>query len=330
MLQLMHYTRPVRELAKSHITTDCQREHCLLCELGFVVRMLEDARGTNCQSSNFCKTVGVLAQGAYMVGLELRLSLTTWAENNLIDLMDYGKETPDLHYGHKIQAFHRFFVDSMTVEGDTLPHNPWLLAPPSDTDDLASAPITQLFGVDAKFVLSCSNCKTDRKRPHITRMVDLVYPRVVSITTATQCQMCTNLIIQTPSNESAQETDFASIIRSSILRPSSHRSTCPLCKTKMVTISSTIEIATRALPPILAVNAGVFSEDMLKFWRDTRHQTFLKPTIEMRGFVNGEDDPETVVYELRVCLLSSSILLTVLKSFTKHNHVIGNHRSGDD
>ena len=65
MLQLMHYTLPVREFAKSHITTDCQREHCLLCELGFVVRMLEDARGTNCQSSNFCKTVGVLAQGMF-------------------------------------------------------------------------------------------------------------------------------------------------------------------------------------------------------------------------------------------------------------------------
>ncbi|KAI0807024.1 hypothetical protein C8Q74DRAFT_28947 [Fomes fomentarius] len=26
------------ELAKSHITTDCPREHCLLCELGFVAR----------------------------------------------------------------------------------------------------------------------------------------------------------------------------------------------------------------------------------------------------------------------------------------------------
>ena len=64
LLQLLHYTLPIRELAKSHITIDCQREHCLLCELGFVVRMLEDARGTNCQSSNFCKTVGVLAQSA--------------------------------------------------------------------------------------------------------------------------------------------------------------------------------------------------------------------------------------------------------------------------
>ena len=62
LVQVMHYTMPIRRLAKSHITTDCPREHCLLCELGFVTRMLEDARGTNCQSSNFCKTVGVLAQ----------------------------------------------------------------------------------------------------------------------------------------------------------------------------------------------------------------------------------------------------------------------------
>lgn len=65
LLQAMHYIEPIRQLAKSHITTNCQREHCLLCELGFVVRMLEDAHGTNCQASNFCKTVGMLAQGSF-------------------------------------------------------------------------------------------------------------------------------------------------------------------------------------------------------------------------------------------------------------------------
>lgn len=63
VVQVLHYNQPIRRLAKSHITTSCPREHCLLCELGFVVRMLEDAHGTNCQSSNFCKTVGVMAQG---------------------------------------------------------------------------------------------------------------------------------------------------------------------------------------------------------------------------------------------------------------------------
>lgn len=66
ILQVMHYSVAIRILAKSHIATNCPREHCLLCELGFIVRMLEDASGINCQSSNFCKTVGVLAQGSYL------------------------------------------------------------------------------------------------------------------------------------------------------------------------------------------------------------------------------------------------------------------------
>ncbi len=100
MLQIMFYTLPIRRLAKSHITTDCQREHCLFCELGFVVRMLEDARGTNCQSSNFCKVVGVLAQSVWSViwvsscrtncSPQTTTSLNLWimAENPRITTMD--------------------------------------------------------------------------------------------------------------------------------------------------------------------------------------------------------------------------------------------------
>jgi PAB-dependent poly(A)-specific ribonuclease subunit 2 len=65
----MHYAVPVRRLAKSHITTNCQREHCLLCELGFVVRMLEDARGINCQAANFCKTISALPQGTSVTSI---------------------------------------------------------------------------------------------------------------------------------------------------------------------------------------------------------------------------------------------------------------------
>lgn len=63
VIQTIHYILPIRWLAKGHVSTDCSREHCLLCELGFTSRMLEDARGVNCQASNFCKTVGVLAHG---------------------------------------------------------------------------------------------------------------------------------------------------------------------------------------------------------------------------------------------------------------------------
>jgi PAB-dependent poly(A)-specific ribonuclease subunit 2 len=63
LVQAMHYVLPLRRVAKSHITTQCSREYCLLCELGFVMRMLEDAKGINCQATNFCKTIPNLHSG---------------------------------------------------------------------------------------------------------------------------------------------------------------------------------------------------------------------------------------------------------------------------
>ena len=90
--------------------------------------------------------------------------------------MDYGKETVEHHYGHMIQAFHRFFVDSMNTEGNMFPHNPWLLTPPQGFNDPAAAPITQLLGVDAKNVITCTDCKTIREKEQKTHVIDMAYP----------------------------------------------------------------------------------------------------------------------------------------------------------
>ncbi|GBE82668.1 ubiquitin carboxyl-terminal hydrolase-domain-containing protein [Sparassis latifolia] len=269
VVQLMHYILPIRHLAKSHITTDCLREHCLLCELGFVMRMLEDARGTNCQASNFCKTVGVLAQ-----------------MNNAIELMDYGRESAELNYSHMIQAFHRFLVDHLSSEGNSFPHNPQLvpLASPPSVFSPAPAPITQLLGVDAKNIITCTHCKAVREKENMNHIVDMVYPRKLA------------------SNDPAFATDFVSILRGSLLRKTTHKATCQSCK-RLTNFESRRSIRTRDLPAILAVNAGVFNEESHKFWLDTRHQTFLKPTIELSGQLDGMDDPESVVYELRAMVI---------------------------
>jgi PAB-dependent poly(A)-specific ribonuclease subunit 2 len=63
LLQALHYTLPVRIVAKAHIAQDCQKEACLLCEAGFLFRMLEDAKGINCQASNFSRAFSGSAQG---------------------------------------------------------------------------------------------------------------------------------------------------------------------------------------------------------------------------------------------------------------------------
>lgn len=103
--------------------------------------------------------------------------------------MDYGVETPDHNYSHMIQSFHRFMIDTMSSEGNSYPHNPWLL-PHSDADsgtnptihNPAPAPITQLCGVDAKNIIVCGHCGAVREKENMLHVIDLSYPRKVSAT----------------------------------------------------------------------------------------------------------------------------------------------------
>ncbi|CAL1703566.1 unnamed protein product [Somion occarium] len=264
LLQLLHYTYPIRNLAKSHITTDCRRENCLFCELGFVVRMLEDARGTNCQSSNFCKTLGFLAQAS-----------------NLIELIDYGRESADLNHAHMIQSCHRFLVDHLSLEGNAYPHNPPLLQQYGDSQQPAPSPIAQLVGITARNTVTCTSCHTTREKDQMMHVIDLVYPRKAA------------------TNNPEDGTDFPSIVRNSLLRHTSHKASCPACNRQHVSFESQRSIPNYALPPILALNASVYSEENHNFWRDARRQTFLKPTLELRGQVHGQDEASTVLYELR-------------------------------
>lgn len=183
----MHYIHPIRRLAKSHITTSCPREHCLLCELGFVVRMLEDARGTNCQSTNFCKTVNVLAHCTsklrlFSSGYLLKMSLAL----NAIELIDYGRDSIDMDHSHMIQSFHRFLMDHLSTESNAFPHNPSLISspfsPPPGQEGMhqpAAAPVTQLLGLDGKNIMMCTYCQAVREKENLTHVVDMIYPRKV-------------------------------------------------------------------------------------------------------------------------------------------------------
>ncbi|KAH0830330.1 ubiquitin carboxyl-terminal hydrolase-domain-containing protein [Lanmaoa asiatica] len=296
ILQVMHHTLPIRKHARSHITTNCPREHCLLCELGFVVRMLEDAHGTNCQSSNFCKTVGVLAQA-----------------QNQIELIDYGREPTEVDYAHMIQSFHRFLIDHLSWEGNSFPHNPLIFQHPpphsastafqADTHtntnasfSPAAAPVTQLLGIDAKNIIVCLNCKAVREKENMTHVVDMVYPRKLL------------------PNELLPQAAFADILRASLIRQMTHKATCQTCK-QFSAFSSRRSIPSADLPPILAVNASVYNDDNLRYWMDTRSGRFLTPTVEVRGEVEGLDDTESVTYELRA-------IVCQIMTKAKHSHLV--------
>ncbi|KPM42869.1 PAB-dependent poly(A)-specific ribonuclease subunit PAN2 [Neonectria ditissima] len=57
LLQIMHFTPVIRNLALQHAASACVGELCLLCELGFLFDMLEKADGSICQATNMLKTL---------------------------------------------------------------------------------------------------------------------------------------------------------------------------------------------------------------------------------------------------------------------------------
>jgi hypothetical protein len=89
----------------------------------------------------------------------------------------------------------------------------------------------------------------------------------------------------------------------------SHKASCPNCKL-VRTFDSTRFVATSDLPPILAVNANVFTEESLDYWLDTRKQRFLTPSVELRNQQFDErEELSPVTYTLTV---SASFFVVVM------------------
>jgi len=109
------------------------------------------------------------------------LNQRTVSAENAIDIIDYGREPTEVDYAHMIQSFHRFLLDHLSSEGNTFPHNPHIFVSfdKSDYNVPAAAPITQLLGIDAKNVITCTNCHAIRDKENMTHIVDLLYPRKV-------------------------------------------------------------------------------------------------------------------------------------------------------
>lgn len=79
LLQLYRFTNVARNLALQHAAQNCVHEGCLLCELGFLVDMLEKAQGQNCQATNLLKVLSKQRGAATLGILEDRTATTPLA-----------------------------------------------------------------------------------------------------------------------------------------------------------------------------------------------------------------------------------------------------------
>lgn len=102
-----------------------------------------------------------------------------------MSLVDYGRETPDVDYVSKIQAFNRFILEQFISEGNSFPHNPYIVPPSSEANASgdfiapAPAPITQLFGIDARSTIICGSCGARRDKEGLAHVVEMLYPKKV-------------------------------------------------------------------------------------------------------------------------------------------------------
>ncbi|WVQ76650.1 PAB-dependent poly(A)-specific ribonuclease subunit PAN2 [Cryptococcus sp. DSM 104548] len=240
LLQALHYTLPLRAVATAHICVDCKKEHCMLCEAGFLFRMLEDAKGRNCQASNFSRAFSATSQ-AYALGL--------------MDDRQNNKSTAP--YGSLIQNFNRWLLSSFSTEsvigGETFDIRK--SDAPVDGDvgvgnlsikDGPSA-IDQVLGVELTTTNVCKNCGFTSSRDNTLHAVDLLYPKKVN-----------------------HRLTFPDLLRSSILRESTNKAICPSCKAfaPLESKRSLSSSAESKLPPVISVNAMMTTPDVFGFWKD--------------------------------------------------------------
>ncbi|PWN41313.1 hypothetical protein IE81DRAFT_292061 [Ceraceosorus guamensis] len=235
-LQSLHYLLPFRKLAEQHCLNSahetqatCSVETCLLCEAGFLFRSLDTAKGQNCQATNFFRALG---------NNERAISL---------GLMD-KEDSPhaDTAYSNLIQTFNRFVLDAVSQEAARHAERP----SPGQQSRRAN-PVSALFRSAVRTRNVCSTCGFSSDREANSSVVDLVYPR------------------KAMSNELPPPSDFASILKVSLLRETMSKALCRHCHTSNSIIRSLRELpAHEDLPKALSINVNVHTAEQLAYWID--------------------------------------------------------------
>nr|KAJ3418423.1 poly(A)-specific ribonuclease [Polyrhizophydium stewartii] len=139
LLQSLFFLRPLRELVKAHIRTNCARDPCLSCELGFLFRMLEDSKGVNCQASNFLRAFASVQQAN-------ALGVVETENSNPADTQSYSV---------LIQTVNRFLLEQIHQELGARAAST-TTSTPSHEEGLADEYIKMLFGIPLETVTTCA------------------------------------------------------------------------------------------------------------------------------------------------------------------------------
>ncbi|KAI8997062.1 ubiquitin carboxyl-terminal hydrolase-domain-containing protein [Pilobolus umbonatus] len=235
-LQVLYFTVPLRNIAKSHIKISCPKDNCLLCELGFLFRMLEDSKGQNCQATNFLRAFSTIPQ-AGALGL-------------------FEPETPNrnLSFSTLMQNFTRFIMEQIHQESNIPSNNPKislsLITQIMENNDgviqTLETPSTmqQLFGLQTLSQSKCSACREEVSRITYPFVVDMLYPK--------------------KNDRKSRKRSFTSILKASMYRENQTKAWCTKCHQYQPTTTKKIICG---LPGVMLINSGASNSDEALIWR---------------------------------------------------------------
>ncbi|QSL66214.1 hypothetical protein MERGE_000589 [Pneumocystis wakefieldiae] len=154
LVQLYYFIHSIRQLAIAHSISSCIKEDCLLCEMGFLFKMLFDANGQNCQATNFLHVLSTSSQ-AMSLGL----------------IVDESMEKK-ISFSPIIQGLNRFLLEKLNEE--SLNES---LSDQHNTNNIS--PLAEPNGIFSKIITFCS-CGVNSIRNSIIFSIDFIYPKITS------------------------------------------------------------------------------------------------------------------------------------------------------
>ncbi|KAJ3552179.1 hypothetical protein NPX13_g11174 [Xylaria arbuscula] len=243
LLQIMHYTPLIRNIALQHAATACVDQQCLLCELGFLFDMLYKAEGEACDASNFTKTLSYHPQSGKLGLLEGEPHSTS---RTLV-----------------LQQLARFLLQQMSQNFSTM-----ILKNRQSfgTDPQPPGAFEELFRTSAVNSIRCMNCRNETTKLDSIMVNELIYPQNVG--KAGSFSVSSDRAANTkkkPGHKStrARGTAFSQVLKMSVEKETTNKGWCNTCH-RYQTLATRRSI--REIPSVLMLTAAIHTAEHRHLW----------------------------------------------------------------
>ena len=232
LLQLMHYTPLLRNLALQHAATGCIVDSCLLCELGYVFDMLQKAEGSTCHATNMLKALSHNAEASRL---------------KLIEDENKGRPLTDM-----VQGLCRFLFVRSVEEYKSIPPastrlEQSLFAFSQSPPNLGEL-VNRVMSISVKQFTKCMYCRNVDSKQELSHVTELLYPPNRP----------------PPRGGKASRTTFSQVLKMSVEREMVQKGWCKSCQRYLnVQMRRTID---STVPAVLALGAAVNTPEIRRLW----------------------------------------------------------------